>query len=341
MALSDLHLVVNPTGLPEEFVWLRGVEGEQHYLASISRADVALAARQPLSGAEQDALVEKHRDTLLPVIEGRRAQGQLDLWPMPSGAQIPVIRLSRDDLEQAIAQQGGTGDLRRHHPSLDPVGQPGTPLPLRANPQQPEPQQPIMSPGIIGTQPGSGGGVTGTSLPVQSYLVTTPLVYPTPLNSPDAPSLVSLTLRFDDGLHNLLPGHMAAALQEELEGWVRTATASRDQVLDLLAMVGPELHWPLREAIIVALDHRAAALHFSEPRSFRVRDLLTLATAVTAYSALGSDALVVVALAGSCFVLLQVFLGLATVTNYGVTQIGTVLVDRVVEKLRGGAPPPG
>jgi hypothetical protein len=134
---------------------------------------------------------------------------------------------------------------------------------------------------------------------------------------------------------------MAAALQEELEGWVRTATASRDQVLDLLAMVGPELHWPLREAIIVALDHRAAALQFSEPRSFRVRDLLTLATAVTAYSALGSDALVVVALAGSCFVLLQVFLGLATVTNYGVTQIGTVLVDRVVEKLRGGAPPPG
>jgi hypothetical protein len=357
MELSTLGLVGKPNGLPEEFVWLTFREGDQTYLVRIARADVDGFAQQTLPRHEQDALVEKNRDTLAAVIEEKRERGWSIQQPMPNGVPIQAIPLTRADLESGmrrypVSSSTGSspmewgsevraGALAGVHPPLDPVGQPSTPLPLRANPQQPpEPQQPIMSPGVIGTQPGPGGGATGTSLPVQSYLVTTPLVYPTPLNYAGAPSLVSLTLRFGDGLHNLLPGHMAALLEEECEGWVRVPTTSRDQVLDLLARVGTQPDQALREAIIVALDHRTAALQFSEPRSFGVRDLLTLATAVTAYSALGSDALVVVALAGTCFVLLQVFLGLATVINYGVTRIGTVLVDRVAEKLLGGAPPP-
>lgn len=324
---------------------------------SISRADLTAVIGEPQPRAEQDAVVEESLDALKPIIEAKRGRSEFTQQVMPNGTPMPRIELSRADLEQAMRRQPvsargsaptewspeqvGYIPVHRLGPSLDPFGQANTPLPLRATPQQPpEPQQPIMSPGVIGAQLGRDLGVIGIGLPVQSYFVTTPLVYPTPPGYAAAPSLVSLTLRFGDGLHNLLPEHMAAVLQEELEGWVRIATASRDQVLDLLTMVGTQPDWPLREAIIAALDDRAAALQFSEPRSFRVRDLLTLATAVTVYSALGSDALVVVALAGSCFVLLQVFLGLAAVTNYGVTRIGTVLVDRVADKLRGGAPPP-
>jgi len=217
---------------------------------------------------------------------------------------------------EGLGQLEVSGGTDRVHPSRDPVGQPNTPLPMRADPYHP-------------------------SLPVQSYLVTTPLVYPKPVTYPGNLSLMSLTLRFSEGLHNLLPQHMAAVLEEQFEGWVRVPTASRDELLDLLARIGAAPDQALRATIIDALDNRAAALQFSEPRSFRVRDLLTLATAVTAYSALGSEALVVVALAGSCFVLMQVFLGVATVANYGVTRIGMALVDRLADKVRpGGTPPP-
>ena len=111
----------------------------------------------------------------------------------------------------------------------------------------------------------------------------------------------------------------------------------RGELLDLLATISGELNPVLRQAMINALDQRAAALHFSDPRSFRVSDLLKFASAAAAFSALGSDAIVVVAVAGSCFVLLQI----AWVASYAVTQIGTALVDRVAEKLRRGGAPRG
>jgi hypothetical protein len=285
------------------------VEGNQTFLVSISRADVDDFAQQKLPRAEQDALVEKNLETLAPIITAKRDRGALGQQPMPNGTPRLVIQLSRADLEHRmrrywvssstgpspvewVPQQGGSDALRRPHPSLGPLGQASTPLPLRVNPQQPpEQQQPIMSPGVMGAQPDPSSGATDTRLPVQSYLVITPLDYPGEL------SLVSLTLRFGAGLHNLLPEHMTAALAEELDGWLRVPTTSRSALLDLLATVGTELNPTLRAAIIAALDQRAAALQFSEPRSFRASDLLTLATAVTAFSAVGSDVLVVVALA--------------------------------------------
>jgi hypothetical protein len=342
MALSDLHLVVNPTGLPEAVC----LAARRRRRAALSRVDLSggCGSRCPATTIRSRA---RRACRKAPRHAPAGDRGETRARPVGLMADAEW-RANPSDPAEPRRSRTGDRTAGRHGRSTSPSpiarSRRATRHTIATARQSAAAARTATAHNVSRHNrhsAGSGGGVTGTSLPVQSYLVTTPLVYPTPLNSPDAPSLVSLTLRFDDGLHNLLPGHMAAALQEELEGWVRTATASRDQVLDLLAMVGPELHWPLREAIIVALDHRAAALQFSEPRSFRVRDLLTLATAVTAYSALGSDALVVVALAGSCFVLLQVFLGLATVTNYGVTQIGTVLVDRVVEKLRGGAPPPG
>jgi hypothetical protein len=166
-------------------------------------------------------------------------------------------------------------------------------------------------------------------LPVQTYLVTTPLV------GFDA-ALVSLTIRFGQALHNVLPEHLAAVVAEELEGWERISISSGDALLDLLATTSDGIDQALREAIVTALDDGAAALRFSSPTPFRTFDLKSLASGVAAFAELARSprkVIVGVAVAASCIIVLQVAWGvgsgLKAVSNYAVTQWGKAVVDKV------------
>jgi hypothetical protein len=186
-------------------------------------------------------------------------------------------------------------------------------------------------------EPPTSAGPSDPGLPVQSYLVTTPLI-------PDW-SLVSLTLRFDEGLHNRLPDHIAAALAEEFEGWAREPMPSGTALLDRLVTVGSDVSQPLRAAIIEALDERAAVLQFSDPRSFRLVDLEKLATGLVAFAKLPRRDLVVgVVRVAGCPIFLSVVLGLGTglqvSTHHAVTEISNVMVDRVAQRLRAEDSPP-
>jgi hypothetical protein len=361
MALSDFRLVREANGLPTDFVWLTCVEGDQTHLVSISRADVDDFAQQKLPRAEQDALVEKNLETLAPIITVKRDRGELGQQPMPNGTPRLVLQLSRADLEHGmrrhwvssstgpspvewVPQQAGTDSLRARRPSRAALDQASTPLPLIQGAEQRPPQQPpVMSAGApvsspLGSPPDLSIGATDTGLPVQSYLVTTPL------NFPNA-ALVSLTLRFGEGLHNLLPEHVAAALDEEFEGWVRVPMASSSALLDRLATTGSDLNPSLRAAIIEALDERAAVLQFSLPTPFRIPDLQRLRTGILGFSKVSPARFFVgVLVAGTCIIALQVAWGigsgLRTTADYAVTQIGEAVVDRIAQRLRAGDSPP-
>jgi hypothetical protein len=91
---------------------------------------------------------------------------------------------------------------------------------------------------------------------VQSYLVTTPL------GVSDA-ELVSLTLRFDNALHNIVSDAALRLLTAGVEGWNREPLTTGDALLARLAGINIAPHADLRAAIIKALDDRAAVLQFS------------------------------------------------------------------------------
>jgi hypothetical protein len=320
VALSDFRLIREANGLPTDFVWLTYVEGGQTYLVSISRADVDDFAQQKHPRAEQDALVEKNLETLGPVVRGKRERGEATQHTnRQTGRTDPLIELTRDDLEQGIKRS------------------------------------PVVSSSPIGTEVSAsvaaGGQATGratltfnvtpgppkSEFPVQSYLVTTPLIL-------DA-SLVSLTLRFGEGFHNLLPEHVSATLADEFAGWVRLPVASGSALLDRLATVGTELNQSLRAAIIEALDEWAAALQFSDPRSFRLVDLEKLATGLVAFAKLPRRDLVVgVVRVAGCVIFLCVVLGVGSglqdSTHHAVTEIANAMVDRIAQRLRAGDSPP-
>lgn len=133
---------------------------------------------------------------------------------------------------------------------------------------------------------------------------------------------------------------MGAVLGEEIEGWTRIPVASGSALLDRLATVGSELSPDLRDAIIEALDERAAALRFSDPTPFRSDHLRTLALGIVAFTELSTHNVVVgVLTAGLSYISLQIMFGIGNglrkASDYGVTQIGKTLVDRMMQRLRG------
>jgi hypothetical protein len=189
-----------------------------------------------------------------------------------------------------------------------------------------------------GTVP-SGGAATGGApaagvtdklppIPVQSYLVTTPL------GLADA-VLISLTLRFDDALHNVLASTASELLIAEFDGWELEPLATGDALLERLAQGDTGL----RAAIIQALDDRAAVLQFSDPTPFRLPDLKRIKEGIVAFSRLKPrTALVGVITFGACIILIQVSwgvgLGLSATAEYAVTEVGKVLVDGLTARLR-------
>jgi len=79
----------------------------QALLVSISRADLDGLARQrqwgPLAPSDQNFVVEINRETLLPIIEGRRERGEASARTNPLTAQtLPLIELTRTELERGI-----------------------------------------------------------------------------------------------------------------------------------------------------------------------------------------------------------------------------------------------
>src|SRR5271166_1419557 len=83
---------------------------------------------------------------------------------------------------------------------------------------------------------------TQPAVPVQSFLVTTPLG--------GNAELISLTLRFAPPLHNIVSDAVPGLLRADLEGWTREVLGSGDALLDRLA--GGD--HTLRAAIVAALD---------------------------------------------------------------------------------------
>jgi hypothetical protein len=161
MALSDLHLVVNPTGLPEAVC----LAARRRRRAALSRVDLSggCGSRCPATTIRSRA---RRACRKAPRHAPAGDRGETRARPVGLMADAEW-RANPSDPAEPRRSRTGDRTAGRHGRSTSPspiarsVGQPGTPLPLRANPQQlPEPQQPIMSPGIIGTQPGSGGGVT-------------------------------------------------------------------------------------------------------------------------------------------------------------------------------------
>jgi hypothetical protein len=220
-----------------------------------------------------------------------------------------------------------------------------TPLPLRA-PRSPggaltgatEVLPPMEPPASDRPTSVSGGAadtrVSDTQPPIsiQSYLVTTPL------GITDV-ALISLTLRFDDALHNVLASTASELLIAGFDGWELEPLATGDALLERLARGDTGL----RAAIIQALDDRAAVLQFSDPTPFRLPDLKRIKEGIVAFSRLKPrTALVGVITLSACVILIQVSwgvgLGLSATAEYAVTEVGKVLVDGLTARLREPTP---
>jgi hypothetical protein len=185
---------------------------------------------------------------------------------------------------------------------------------------------PLMDP-PAGDRPPAASGATVRAgivsdaqppVPVQTYLVATPLG--------GNAELISLTLRFDSSLHNIVSDAVPELLSADLEDWTREVLDSGDALLDRLA--GGD--HSLRAAIVAALDDRAAALRFSNPTPFRASDLRRLKDAIVAFSKLKPrTALVGVISLGACLVMVQVSwgvgAGLSTTAEYAVSEVGKAL----------------
>jgi hypothetical protein len=169
---------------------------------------------------------------------------------------------------------------------------------------------------------------TQPAVPVQSYLVTTPL------GGADA-ELISLTLRFHPTLHNIVSDAVPELLRAGLEGWTRGMLGSGDALLDRLA--GEDAS--LRAAIVAALDNRAAVLQFSDPTPFRAVDLKRIKDGIVAFSRLKPRTAVVgVITLSACLIAVQVSWGvgrgLSATAEYAVIEVGKALVDGITARIR-------
>jgi hypothetical protein len=170
---------------------------------------------------------------------------------------------------------------------------------------------------------------TQPAVPVQSYLVTTPL------GGADA-ELISLTLRFHPTLHNIVSDAVPELLRAGLdEGWTREMLGSGDALLDRLA--GEDAS--LRAAIVAALDNRAAVLQFSDPAPFRAVDLKRIKDGIVAFSRLKPRTAVVgVITLSACLIAVQVSWGvgrgLSATAEYAVIEVGKALVDGITARIR-------
>src|ERR1051326_5229540 len=163
MATSDLQLFRDPNGLPGANVWLLYRYGDQTFLVAASRADIDAIETQPKSRAEQDELIQKNLHKLGPLIEAKREQGDFGQQPMANGTPLPVIELSRAELAERVrtpvemSTPLASIEWGSQQSRTEAIGGLNIADPLRTGPQQqPEPQQPTMSPGVLGNQPGSG-----------------------------------------------------------------------------------------------------------------------------------------------------------------------------------------
>jgi hypothetical protein len=169
---------------------------------------------------------------------------------------------------------------------------------------------------------------TQPAVPVQSYLVTTPL-------RGVGADLISLTLRFRPTLHNIVSDAVPELIRAGLEGWTREMLGSGDALLDRLA----DGDASLRDAVVAALDNRAAVLQFSDPTPFPAGDLKRIRDGIVAFSRLKPRTAVVgVITLSACLIAVQVSWGvgrgLSTTAEYAVVEVGKALVDGITAKLR-------
>jgi hypothetical protein len=194
---------------------------------------------------------------------------------------------------------------------------------------------PLMNPPADDRSPAVSGGAAAEAgasgaqpaVPVQSYLVTTPLG--------SNAELISLTLRFDPVLHNIVSDAVPELLRADIEGWTREALGSGDALLDRLA--GDDQS--LRAAIVEALDNRAAVLRFSNPTPFHALDLKRIKEGIVAFSKLPlRTAVVGVFMMGACLIAVQVSwgvgAGLSATAEYAVIEVGKALVDQITARIR-------
>jgi hypothetical protein len=194
---------------------------------------------------------------------------------------------------------------------------------------------PLMDPPAGNRSAAASGGAaaeprasdTQPPVPVQSYLVTTPLG--------GNAELISLTLRFEPPLHNIVSDVVPELLRADIEGWTREVLGSGDALLDRLAGADHTL----RDAIVAALDDSAAALPFSVPMPLRAAELKRIKDNIVAFSRLKPRTAVVgVFMISACLITLQVSwgvgAGLSTTAQYAVSEVGKALVDRITARIR-------
>lgn len=359
MALSRLALV-RELDQPADEVHLTYVTGSQTLLVSIRRDILSDLLPHPVLPSDENYVVQINLHTLEPVVQGKLDRGETTMRTNPgTGNTTALIELTRADLVLGLRQLEvpRTDGPAAGAPSVPPAGGAAFAGEGRLG-SQPVPQRGaatfaaegglVAGAAVAGVGNAAGRGVAeavgeavwtqptpgsvGDPMRAQTYIVLTPLNFP-------GATLISLTLRFGDGFHNLMPAHVTATLAEEFEGWVREPLKSGIELINRLATIGSDLNPSLRVAIIEALDERAAALQFSDPSPFRLVDLEKLATGLVAFSKLPRrDLIVGVMRVAGCLILLSVVVGvgtgLLTTTQYAVTEIGNAMVDRVALKLR-------
>ena len=106
VTLSQLQLV-RGVDQPRDEVLLTCFDGAQTILVSIPRLALDEFVQQrewgPLAPSDQDFLVDINRSDLLPLIQGKYESGQVgQRTNPPTGRIIPLITLSRSDLDQGI-----------------------------------------------------------------------------------------------------------------------------------------------------------------------------------------------------------------------------------------------
>jgi hypothetical protein len=150
--------------------------------------------------------------------------------------------------------------------------------------------------------------------------------------------LVSLTLRFDPTLHNIVSGVLPELVlaDADLQGWILEDFGSGDAFLDRLAGKNASL----RGAIVQALDDRAAMLRFSDPTPFRAGDLKRIKEGIVAFARLKPrTAFVGVITLGACLIAVQVSwgvgAGLSVTAEYAVIEVGKAVVDGITARIRG------
>jgi tetratricopeptide (TPR) repeat protein len=165
--------------------------------------------------------------------------------------------------------------------------------------------------------------LAGPPIPIQSYLVITPL------GVADA-SLISLTLRVANADDSVAFGAVQELLSKGIEGWIAESVPNGDALLDQLAERFGERSPAVRAAIIAALDDRAAVLQFSDPEPLRASFLRNLVEGVMTFAKHPRDAIVGVIMLSNAIILIQVSVGvgegLRTVINHAIVEFGDTIM---------------